>query len=147
GYLGDRDRAYLQSVRQQVHDQGWHDRFEHVGEVNHAGKVAFLQSLDLLSVPTTYREPKGLYLLEAWACGVPVVQPRHGSFPELIEATGGGILAEPLDPISLADALRSMLNDRPLREKHGKLGREGVHRRFTAARMAEETLAVFERYR
>ena len=49
-------------------------------------------TIDVLSVPTTYREPKGLYVLEALANGVPVVQPRHGSFPELIEATGGGLL-------------------------------------------------------
>ena len=65
---------------------------------DHADKVRFLQSLDVLSVPTTYREPKGLYVLEALANGVPVVQPRHGSFPELIEATGGGLLVEPERP-------------------------------------------------
>ena len=60
--------------------------------------MRFLQGLDVLSVPTTYREPKGLYVLEALANGVPVVQPRHGSFPELIEATGGGLLVNPDDP-------------------------------------------------
>ena len=146
GYLGDRDRAYWQSVREQVHEQGWHDRFEHVGEVDHAGKVAFLQSLDLLSVPTTYREPKGLYLLEAWACGVPVVQPRHGSFPELIAATGGGLLVEPENPGALADGLRALISDESQRRKLGQTGKQKVREHFNAERMAEETLAVFRRY-
>jgi glycosyltransferase involved in cell wall biosynthesis len=57
-------------------------------------------------VPTSYREPKGLYVLEALANGVPVVQPKHGSFPELIEATGGGLLVNPEDPQDHARSLR-----------------------------------------
>src|SRR4029079_10839328 len=84
--------------------------FRYVGSPpGHVEKVAFLQSLDVLSVPTEYREPKGLYVLEALANGVPVVQPRHGAFPELIEATGGGLLVDPLDPEALARALEELL--------------------------------------
>jgi glycosyltransferase involved in cell wall biosynthesis len=74
--------------------------------------VRFLQNLDVLTVPTVYHEPKGLYVLEALANGVPVVQPRHGSFPELIEATGGGVLVEPGDANDLAAKLHDLLNDR-----------------------------------
>ena len=46
-------------------------------------KIAFLRELDVISVPSPYAEPKGLYLLEALANGVPAVQPRHGAFPEM----------------------------------------------------------------
>ena len=59
--------------------------FEYRGELDRAAKVAFLHELDVLSVPTTYQEPKGLFLMEAMASGVPVVQPRRGAFPEIIE--------------------------------------------------------------
>ena len=45
-----------------------------------------------MSVPATYDEPKGVSLLEAMACGVPVVQPRRGAFTEIVEKTGGGLL-------------------------------------------------------
>jgi glycosyltransferase involved in cell wall biosynthesis len=77
---------------------------------------------------------------------VPVVQPRHGSFPELVEATGGGVLVEPDDPTALAAGLRALLADRAEREKLGRQGQDGVHRRFHADRMAGETAAVFQRY-
>jgi glycosyltransferase involved in cell wall biosynthesis len=146
GYLGDRDRHYFDDLTRKVEKLGWEDRFEHFGEVDHAGKIAFLQSLAMLSVPTTYREPKGLYILEAWACGVPVVQPRHGSFPELVEATGGGTLVEPGDGVALASELRSLLADKPRRQKLGQAGREAVWQRFTAERMAAETAAIFAEY-
>ena len=95
GWLGENNRAYYNEQQRRIEEAGLADSFEHVESPDHASKVRFLQSLDVLSVPTTYREPKGLYVLEALANGVPVVQPRHGSFPELIEATQGGLLVEP----------------------------------------------------
>jgi glycosyltransferase involved in cell wall biosynthesis len=60
-------------------------------------KQEFLQSLSVFSVPARYGEAFGLYLLEAWATGLPVVQPRHAAFPELIEATLGGVVCTPED--------------------------------------------------
>jgi glycosyltransferase involved in cell wall biosynthesis len=122
------------------------DDFEHVECPDHASKVRFLQSIDVLSVPTAFREPKGLYVLEAWANGVPVVQPRHGSFPELIEATGGGLLVEPGDTPALATAIRRLLDDPACRAELGGKGQDAVRRRFTARVMAEETVAVLSRY-
>ena len=74
-------------------DAGLAGEVEHLDCVDHKSKVEFLKSIDIFSVPTSYREPKGLYVLESWANGVPVVQPRHGSFPELIEATGVTVTA------------------------------------------------------
>jgi glycosyltransferase involved in cell wall biosynthesis len=133
-------------LQKRVEQGGWADRLEYVGEPDHAGKIAFLRSLDVFSVPTTYREPKGLYVLEAWASGVPVVQPRHGSFPELIEATGGGHLVNPDDPADLAKGLRTLLEDPARREQLARQGQAAVIQRFQAEHMAEETLRVFGQY-
>ena len=118
-----------------LREAGCGDEFEHVPSPDHAGKVSFLQSLDVLSVPTTYREPKGLYVLEALANGVPVVQPRHGSFPELVGATGGGLLVNPDDPEDLARGLRQLLEDPARREGLGRTGKEAV-RLYNEAGMA-----------
>src|SRR5262249_55577167 len=91
-------------------------------------------------------EPKGLYILEALANGVPVVQPRHGSFPELVEATGGGRLVEPEKPNDLAQGLRRLFDKPKMRAEIGQRGKERVHERFYAAKMALETVAVYAQY-
>lgn len=142
GYLGPHRRTFLAEQEQAARDAGWGDRFHYAGEPDHAGKIAFLRGLDLFSVPTRYVEPKGLYLLEALACGVPAVQPRHGSFPELIEATGGGLLVEPGQPEALAEGLATLLKDADRRRALGANGHRAMRERFTAERMAKETLAV-----
>ncbi len=144
GYLGARDRRYLEDLETRIADWGLSGSYERVGEVDREGKIRFLQSLDVLSVPTTYREPKGLFVLEALAQGVPVVQPRHGAFPEMIEATGGGLLVEPDSPEDLARGLEELLRDPGLRRELGQRGREAVHARFDDRAEAEATVRVYE---
>jgi glycosyltransferase involved in cell wall biosynthesis len=146
GWLGENQRPYFDEQVKKLAAAGLAADFEYVDSPTHADKVRFLQSIDVLSVPTVYREPKGLYVLEAWANGVPVVQPRHGAFPELIEPTGGGLLVEPNDPAALVDGLRRMLEDRELRDRCARAGEVAVRERFTAAVMAKETAAVLERH-
>jgi glycosyltransferase involved in cell wall biosynthesis len=147
GWLGEDHRPFFEEQKARLKGAGLHDDFTHVESPDHAGKVRFLQAVDVLSVPTTYREPKGLYVLEALANGVPVVQPRHGSFPELVEATGGGLLVEPGDAGDLARGLRRLADDAAEREKLGRRGKQAVFERFHARAMAEATLAVFGKYR
>jgi glycosyltransferase involved in cell wall biosynthesis len=146
GWLGENHRPYLDDLRKRLESRGLASAFEHVDCPDHETKVRFLSSLDVLSVPTTYREPKGLYVLEALANGVPVVQPAHGSFPELVAMTGGGLLADPNDPADLASVLHALIHDRERGHELGRVGREAVHAHFHADRMAEETAAVYRRY-
>jgi glycosyltransferase involved in cell wall biosynthesis len=146
GWLGGKNHAYLDKIREQMKQWGLADSFEHTESPDLASKVRFLQGLDILSVPTTYREPKGIYVLEALANGVPVVQPRHGSFPELIEATGGGLLVEPDNPEDLARGLRRLLDDAAHRQELGRKGKEAVHQHFHAAGMARKTEEVYQQY-
>lgn len=144
GWLGKRDREYLNEVRDKLASWGLGDRFKYVGEVSRAEKIEFLQGLDALCVPTLYKEPKGLFVLEALANGVPVVQPSHGAFPEMIEATGGGLLADPNLPSSLADHLAVLMADPDLRNKLGGRGKEAVRRLYSDTAMAEATLGLYE---
>jgi glycosyltransferase involved in cell wall biosynthesis len=146
GWLGENNRGYFEDIQRRLKEAGLADAFEHRDCPDHDSKVRFLQNLDVLSVPTVYREPKGLYVLEALANGVPVVQPRHGSFPELVEATGGGLLVNPEDPPDLARALAQLADNPPHAGELGGKGQEAVHARFHAGRMAEETAAVYARY-
>jgi glycosyltransferase involved in cell wall biosynthesis len=144
GYLGGRDHEYFERVKRQVRDAGLGSRFEVAGEVDREGKIAFLRSLDVLSVPTVYREPKGLFVLESLANGVPVVLPAHGAFPELVEATGGGVLVPPGSADALAGALEALLRDPARRRELGRRGREAVLRDFSADATAAETERVYD---
>ena len=145
GWLGERDRPYVEDVLARLRDEGLGDAVEHVGEVDRGDKIAFLQSLHVLSVPTVYREPKGLFVLEALANGVPVVLPEHGSFPETIEATGGGLLCAPEDPESLAAGFRELMDDPGRRAGMGESGKEAVRRLYNDDAEAEAMLAIYRR--
>jgi glycosyltransferase involved in cell wall biosynthesis len=146
GWLGENHRSYLEKQLRMLRDAGLGDDVEYTDCPRHEDKVRFYRSLDLFSVPTTYREPKGLYVLEALANRVPVVLPCHGTFPELIEETGGGILVEPDSPQALADGLHQLLIDPARRHQMGETGQKVVIGRFPAEKMAEETAAVLNQY-
>jgi glycosyltransferase involved in cell wall biosynthesis len=118
------------------------ERVEWHPNVSFNEKVKFFRNLTAFSVPATYGEAFGLYVIEAMASGVPVVQPRHGAFPELIENTGGGVLCEPEDARQLADALESVLLDGQKRERLIASGMTRVRTEYTAAKMAEKFEAV-----
>jgi glycosyltransferase involved in cell wall biosynthesis len=144
GYLGPGDQAWFDKVLDElVRKAGLAESHTHLGEVDRQGKISLLHSIDLFSVPARFPEPKGIYLLESLACGVPVVQTARGSFPELIAATGGGVLVPPDDPAAMADALADLLRDEPRRAELSRAGRAAVLDRFTDTRMAENMLAVY----
>ncbi len=119
--------------------------FEDLGYLPRDDKIGFLASVNAFSVPTSYPAAKGLYVLEALASGIPVVQPRIGVFPELLEATGGGLLCEPGDSADLAAKLEQLMDDPESASEMGRRGRAAVFERFHADRMATETQAVYER--
>ena len=146
GYLGKKDEPYFEELGNQIQAYGLSDSFVHYGEVTRTQKIDFLNRLHVFSVPTVYRESKGLSIIEALANGVPVVQPRHGTFPEMIGATKGGILVEPESAEAVAVGIMELLNDADRREHLGKTGRINVHQNFNDKVVAEQLLKVFGNY-
>ena len=94
GYLAPDQQKYLKDAERTLANAGFAGELQYRGALDRQQKIEFLRGLDVFSVPTVYVEPKGLFLLEAMACGVPVVQPRHGAFPEMLAQTSGGLLVE-----------------------------------------------------
>jgi glycosyltransferase involved in cell wall biosynthesis len=143
GYMAHEHRAYLDGIERQTKD--WNLPFHYHGVLDRAQKIAYLERLDVLSTPTVYADPKGLFVLEAMAAGVPFVQPRHGAFPEMATRTGGGILVEPENPKSLAAGLLDLIRNRELRAELAQKGYRGVREHYTVAQMAAQTAAIFSR--
>jgi glycosyltransferase involved in cell wall biosynthesis len=145
GYLGREHRAYLARLENELRADGLEGEYRYHGELDRTSKIEFLRSLDIVSIPTDYVESKGLSLLEAMAVGVPAVQPRHGTFTEVLEMTGGGKLVRPGDNRDLAEALSTLVADPRARRDLGRKAFQGVRRSFVADRMARETASVLEK--
>lgn len=144
GYMATDCKSYLTDVERQLRDAGLAGEFRYHGVLDRADKISFLRKLDVMSVPATYDEPKGVSLLEAMACGVPLVQPRRGAFTEIVESTGGGLLVRPDDPADLAAGILKIARDRKLAEELGANGFRGVRENYSAVHMADRLLEAYE---
>ena len=89
-------------------------------------------------MPARIPEAFGLYVIEAMAAGVPVVLPDHGSFPEIIQETEGGLLFAKDEPSGLVHALSTMLTDTEQAKQFGEQGRAAVHEKYSNDRLAME---------
>lgn len=144
GYLGAEHKSYLEGVERRMREAGLASEFNYRGVLDREGKIEFLRGLDVLSVPATYDEPKGIFLLEAMACGVPVVQPRRGAFTEVIEKTRGGLLVAPDDAGALAEALLRVMRDPALASELSANAFDNVREHYTVEHMADRALEVYE---
>ena len=145
GYLGPEHADWWRSVERANADRGLAGDVRYRGELALDDKVAFLQALDLFVVPAEYDDPKGLSLIEAMACGVPVVAPRRGTYTELLERTGGGVLVDPGDAEGLEQALAALVADPARRAELGRRAAEGVRAHYSTDEMAARALDVYAR--
>jgi glycosyltransferase involved in cell wall biosynthesis len=140
GSLGPADEPFVRDLQEKVAAAGFGEDVTFHPNVDRSTKLKLLQSFSVFCVPALYGEAFGLYVIEALAAGVPVVQPRTAAFPELIELTGGGLLCEPGSFEELAAAIEQLLLD-PIRARAlGDTGRRVVFEQFNADVMARNLL-------
>jgi glycosyltransferase involved in cell wall biosynthesis len=144
GYMAPHYGSYLEKAHDVLKQAGLGDEFIYQGSLDRQGKLDFLRSLDVLSVPATYDEPKGMFLLESMAAGVPVLQPRRGAFTEVVEKTGGGLLVPPDDVDAVAEGLHKLWSDRTLSATLADRAFEGVRAHYTIAQSAVRQIEVYE---
>ena len=144
GYMVPDSQPYLREIETKLKQANLAHEFHYRGVLERAEKIAFLRSLDVMSMPATYDEPKGVSLLEAMACGVPLVQPRRGGFTEVIERTGGGLLVKPDDPQALAEGIREIYRNKALADELSAKGFRGVRQHYTAAHMADKLMIALQ---
>ena len=145
GYLGPEHRPYLDGIMRQVSEWGLEAEINYRGPLELEEKLAFLQALDIFAVPATYDDPKGLSLVEAMACGVPVVSTKRGTYVELIERTGGGVVTAPDDLDAFASELLRLRMDETRRLEMGERGVAAVRAEYGADVMATRALNIYSR--
>ncbi len=138
------DEPFIEALQGKLAAAGVLDDVEFLPAFDPAAKLEFLRSLSVLSVPEPKPVAYGLYVLEALAMGVPVVEPAIGCFPEMVELTGGGVLYEPNTAARLADVLAPLLLDPQVAQRLGAEGRAGVTKAFDIERTATETVRIYE---
>lgn len=145
GYLGPEHRPYLDGIMRQVSEWGLEAEINYRGPLELEEKLAFLQALDIFAVPATYDDPKGLSLVEAMACGVPVVSTKRGTYVELLERTGGGVVTAPDDLDAFASELLRLRMDETRRLEMGERGVAAVRAEYGADVMATRALNIYSR--
>ncbi len=146
GWLSPENQAYADEQWGRLDSCGLQEAYQYEGTVDREAKLEFFRNIDILSVPTAFQEPKGLYALEAMAAGIPVVLPSHGAFPELLEASGGGLLFEPGNVAELAQSFAELLDDDERRLVLGGSGQQFVHRHRNATVMAKSTSKIIREF-
>ena len=144
GGLSPADEPFVQQLKDQLKQHDCSDSAEFYPNLSREEKIAFLRQLTVFSVPALYGESFGLYVLEALAAAVPVVQPHHAAFPEILDATQGGLLCEPGDPKALADGIESLLLNPKKAREMGKRGRQAVCQNYSVHNMAQRIAAIYE---
>jgi glycosyltransferase involved in cell wall biosynthesis len=143
GSCGPGDEPFVKALRKRLAEAGFIGEAAFFPNLSRTEKISFLDALSVFSVPANYGEAFGLYVIEAMAAGVPVVQPRIGAFPEIVEATGGGLLCEAGDATSLADYIEVLLLDATRARAYGEAGQRAVFEHFSVAAMATNSLCAF----
>ncbi|EKD27151.1 MAG: putative hexosyltransferase, partial [uncultured bacterium] len=104
----------------------------------------FFDSLTVLCVPALHGEAFGIFLIEAMACGIPVVEPELGGYPEIINETGGGVLYKPNNALTLAESLKNILNNPKNIKQMSINGINAVHDKYSIEKMADKLLNFYE---
>jgi glycosyltransferase involved in cell wall biosynthesis len=144
GERGD-DEAFMKQIKHTLNSRGLINDVDFLSDFGRDARHSFLQTLSILSVPERQPVACGMYVLEALAAGVPVVEPAIGVFPELIEMTGGGVLYEPNAAAALAAALETLLLDPDRARDLGRKGRDVVLRKFNIEQTAQQMVRTYER--
>jgi glycosyltransferase involved in cell wall biosynthesis len=138
------DREFIAGIHRRLAESGAAADVEFLPALDTAGRQEFLRSVSVVAAPAREPEAFGLFVIESLAAAVPVVLARVGAYPELVEATGGGVLVEPGDAKALAAALEELLRATDRTRAMGERGRRAVLEQFHVERMARTMADCYE---
>jgi len=134
--------AYKEQLRVLVKRLGLEDCTEFLGTQKDVPSI--LEHLNLLVLATTVQEAFGRVIVEAQACGVPVVATAVGGVIDIIENNKNGIIVSPADPQAMAEAIIKIMQDKDLAFKLAEEAYKKVREKYGVELMVEKTLAVYK---
>jgi glycosyltransferase involved in cell wall biosynthesis len=142
GQTGD-DKPYLKQIRKKLDKFGLLTSVDFHKDFEGSGRKAFFDKASVISVPVRNGEAFGIYIAESLASGIPVVQPALGAFPEVLAATGGGIIYQENNPEALSSALKQLLDD-PVRLMHlSEQARKGAEQHLDITQLAKKLVEIY----
>jgi glycosyltransferase involved in cell wall biosynthesis len=133
------DLKCVSRLRKKLARAGYSADVEIREDLSRESRLEFLKSLSVMCVPVEQGEAFGSHLIESMAAGVPVVQPNAGAFPELIIATGGGVIYD-----DIVQTLKRLLTNPGLSRELGKQGRKSVEENFSIETMAKKIISIYK---
>jgi len=140
--VGPDERGYRDKIERLFVSEGVIEKVTFTGMLTGKEKLAALSRADIFVLPS-YSEGFSMAILEALACGLPVIITRQCHFPEVAEARAG-IVIDP-DSAQLAEAIVELMDDPKLREEMGNNGRRLVMERFTWDKVADRMIELYQR--
>ncbi len=138
------DVPLVESLKEKLSEAGLSEAVDWRPNISREEKQDFLSGLSLFTVPVDYEEAFGLYVIEAMAASVAVVQPNRSAFPELVNSTGGGVCVDMERAEDLAIAWQDLLKTPDRLVEMGERGRLGVEKLYSMEAMKNSFITVVE---
>jgi glycosyltransferase involved in cell wall biosynthesis len=139
------DKAFLKEQRQKIDQNGLREYVEFIPDFDPYARESFFNRVMLLSVPVRKGEAFGIYLTEAMAAGIPIVQPALGAFPEIIEKSGGGVIFRDNTPEALSKSLEGLITDKGKLRELSLNARQSVEKTFNVHELTGEMTDIYRR--
>jgi glycosyltransferase involved in cell wall biosynthesis len=143
GHTGD-DTHFIAEQKRKINQAGLADQVRFLHDFSQEARNQFFDQVAVLSVPVRHGEAFGIYLTEAMAAGIPVVQPALGAFPEIVSGSGGGVIYPENTPSALAEALKNLLSDEPLLSTLSAQARQSIEQTFNIHDLSREMAGIYE---
>ena len=143
GYTGD-DKKFVNLQLKKLKKAGIFEDVEIIEDHLPDKRYIFFNQLSILTVPVLKGEAFGTYQLESLACGIPLVQPALGAFPEIVENTKGGVIYEPNNPDALSQKWAEVLSDPEKISEMSKLGQQSVKDNYAIDEISKTVLEIYK---
>ncbi len=138
------DSRYISGIKKRLRKAGLENKVDFHDDFEGKGRQEFFSKVALASVPVRNGEAFGIYLTELMACGIPIVQPALGAFPEIVEKSEGGMVYSPNHPDVLAKEWIKVLSSPEKLAELSLQARKGVEQYFDISVHTEEMIQVYQ---